>query len=275
MSDEQEEKGLFKHKDSVLISKNLYFFLKDYYNVLELFFFTLDLAHRADKAALGASKALISYAKSDDERERYQSTIDNPSRTVKKFSEFGALNSRNLTVNIVEAFLWYISASIQSAMKKRPELVKSGESVKIEDIFEIRSKRDIVNYLIDRKINSLSYGGMSKIEKFISDSMGIALFPTNEDRELMQIFVEVRNIHVHNRSVVNKVFLGRTTQHEKFKFFEGKRAGLDFDELIDLTRVCVQTAIDLDTTICTKFKIKQKRYPTWDKPQKSVLPSTA
>lgn len=144
-------------------------------------------------------------------------------------------------------------------------MVKSGESVKIEDIFEFSNKRELINYLIDRKVNSLSYGGMSKIEKFISESMGITMFPDGDARELMQIFVEVRNIHVHNRGFVNRVFLSRATQHEKFQFVEGKRAHLDFDELVGLTRVCVQTAIDLDTKICKKFNIERKQYSTWRK----------
>lgn len=250
---------------STLSSRNLYLFLLDYYKVVDLFFFTIHLAHRADNVSLTASKALISVAKNEEERQRLQANIDNPDQAAKKLNEFGTLNSRNLTVNTVDAFLWFISATIQCAMKKRPEMVKSGESVKIEDIFEFSNKRELIDYLIDRKVNSLSYGGMSRIERFISDSMGVAMFPDDDARELMQIFVEVRNIQVHNRGIVNRVFLGRVTQHQRFHFSEGKRAHLDFDELFDLTRVCVQTAIDLDTKICKKFGIKRKRYSTWRK----------
>jgi hypothetical protein len=104
---------------------------------------------------------------------------------------------------------------------------------------------------------------MAKIEKFIKESMGITMFPDDDTRELMQTFVEVRNIHVHNRGFVNRVFLSRATQHEKFKFVEGRRAHLSFDELVELTRVCAQTAIDLDAKICKKFSIERKRYSTW------------
>ena len=248
---------------TTLASRSLYLFLSDYYKIIDLFYFTLHLAHNADRAALTASKALISVAKNEEERQRYQDIIDHPERAVKKLNQFGALNSRNLTVTTVDAFLWFISATIQGAMKKRPEMIKSGESVKIEDIFEFSNKRELINYLIDKKVNSLSYGGMSKIEKFISNSMGISMFSDHDARQLMQIFVEVRNIHVHNRGFVNQVFLSRAMQHEKFQFVEGKRAQLDFDELVYLTRVCVQTAIDLDGQICKKFSIKQKRYSTW------------
>lgn len=257
------EPNLYYPSKSTIASKNLYLFLSDYCKAIDLFFFTTYLAHRADNTALTASKALISVAKNDEERRRYQKTIDNPEQAVKKLKEFRFLNSKNLTVTTVDAFLWFVSATIQSAMKKRPEIVKSGESIKIDDIFDFMNRRELINYLIDRKVNSLSYGGMSKIEKFIDDSMGLTIFPDDEARKLMQIFVEVRNIHVHNRGVVNRVFLNRATQHEKFKFVEGKRAHLDFDELVSLTRVCVQTAIDLDANVCKKFRISRKRYSTW------------
>lgn len=233
--------------------------------MVDLFFFTLHLAHNADNASLNASKALISVARSEEEKQRLQDNIDNPEKAVKKLNDFSSLNSKNLTVNIVDAFLWFVSAIIQGAMRKRPEMVRSSESVKIDDIFEFSNKRELIDYLIDRKVNSLSYGGMKKVEKFINESMGVAIFPDDEARELMQIFVEVRNIHIHNRGIVNRVFLGRVPQHIKFQFVEGKRAHMDFDMLVDLTRVCVGSAIDLDTKICEKFGIKRKRYSTWRK----------
>ncbi|MFU8865584.1 MAG: hypothetical protein ACNA7O_16850 [Rhodobacterales bacterium] len=264
VNDASETKSSFYFPpNSTLVSRNLYLFLLDYFNVIDLFFFTLNLAHNADKVVLTTSKALIVFEKDEQKRQEYQSTIDNPDRTVKKLNGFAALNSRNLTVTTVDAFLWFISATIQSAMKKRPEMVKSGETIKIEDVFEFKNKRELIDYLIDRKVNSLSYGGMSKIEKFILDSMGVTMFTNDDDRALMQTFVEVRNIHVHNRGMVNRIFLGRVAQQSRFDFSEGKRAQLNFDELVALTRVCVQTTLELDAKICEKFGIKRKRYSTW------------
>lgn len=263
--DEKAESSFYFPPPSTLASRSLYLFLLDYYRVVDLFFFTIHLAHSNDDASLAASKALLPISNSEEEKNKYQSIIDNPGRAVKKLHEFGNLNSKNLTVNTVDSFLWFISATIQIAMKKRPEMVKSGESIRIEEIFDYRSKRELINYLIDRRVNSLSYGGMSKIERFIEESMGVAMFPDDDSRQLMQIFVEVRNIHVHNRGFVNRIFLSRSTQHKRLNFVEGKRAHLDFDELVNLTRVCVQTAIDLDRKVCEKFNVERKKYSTWRK----------
>lgn len=265
MSEKSEEtvRTFYFPKNSILVSKNLHLFLLDYYRVIDMFFFTVHLAHRVDEAGLTASKALLPLARDDIERDKYQSVIDSPERAVKKLNEFSILNSKNLTVNVVDSFLWFISATIQSAMKKRPEMAKSGESVKVEEIFEFANRKDLINYLIDKKVNSLSYGGMLKIEKFILDTMGVEVFEDQSSRELMKIFVEIRNIQTHNRGIVNHLFLSRTTQHEKFGFSEGKRAQLDFDELVTFTRVCVEAAINLDENLCSKFGIERRRYSTW------------
>lgn len=257
------DSGFYFPPQSILTSHTLYLFLRDYHKVVDLFYFTLNLAHNADNASLNASKALLPLAKNDVEKRRLQDNIDNPERAVKKLYDFSTVNSKNLTTNIADAFLWFVSKSIQGAMRKKPEMVKSGESVKVEEIFNFSRKRDLIDYLIDRRVNSLSYGGMSKVESFINDSMGVTIFPDEEDRTLMQVFVEVRNIQVHNRGIVNRVFLSRVPHHPKFQFIEGERAHMDFDMLLALSRVCVRSAIDLDTKICEKFGIKRKRYSIW------------
>ena len=59
-------------KSEIDRSRKLYLFLCDYHSVVDLFFFTISLAHRADDVALTASKVLIDGAKNEDERRRYQ-----------------------------------------------------------------------------------------------------------------------------------------------------------------------------------------------------------
>lgn len=262
-----EATGFYFPSYSQLVSKNLYLFLKDYFKVVDLFFFTVKLASHVDKATLAASKALIPIAKDDAEKKRLQNTIENPDRAFNKLLDFSSLNSKNLTVNTVDAFLWFVSSTVQSAMRKRPEMVKSSEQIKVEDIFDFRNKKELVNYLIDRKINSLSYGGLSKIEKYLSETMGVDMFKNQAERELVQIFLEVRNIQVHNRGYVNRVFLSRIVRHDDYGFEEGKRLHLDFDDICKFAKACIEVALALDAEVCLKFSIERKKYSTWDRLQ--------
>lgn len=245
-------------------SEPLWLFLSDYKRVVDLFFFLLSLATRADHVAVVAAKALIEGA-SEEDRKRHQETIDNPNRATERLNGFSYLNSKNLTLNIVDGFLWYLSTILQEAMKRRPEMVKSKEKIEIETIFEFKSRKDLINFLIDRKINSLSYGSVSDLEDFIRDSLGVELFANKRAKQLVQVFIEVRNVQIHNRGKVNKVFLRRTKDQSEFSFKEGKIAHLDYDNLVDLSKNCIETAINLDARIAKKFGVQTRRLSTWQK----------
>jgi hypothetical protein len=261
--EEHTPKNFFFPDHKTIVTRNLYLFLKDYYDVIDLFFFTTSLVTKADESAVAASKALIKMAKTEEEKQRYQRIIDNPDKMGKIFGQYSNLHSKNLCINIVDSFLWFISATIQTSMRKRPEIAKSGEMIKIEDIFEYTSKKELINYIIDRKVNSLSYGGMSKVEKFINDSLGLQLYDDDDSRKMMNIFNEIRNIHVHNRGYANRIFMSRIPTHEEFSFKESERVHLDFDNLVKLSNICVETAMRLDAGSSEKFGIKRKRYSTW------------
>jgi hypothetical protein len=157
------------------------------------------LATAADTTAVAAAKALMAVGPdSHDRRIELQETIENPDRAFKKLRRYSGINSRNIAVSTADGFLWFISNVTQSAIKRRPELLKSGESIRVEDILEFENKRDLVNYLVDRKVNALSFGGMKQIEKFVLDYLGIEVFATERDRAKMRTLIEIGNIFAHN-----------------------------------------------------------------------------
>ncbi|MDU8926513.1 hypothetical protein RXV86_03860 [Alisedimentitalea sp. MJ-SS2] len=246
---------------------SFWLFLNDYEETIDLFYFGLQLAHHTDRSALAASKALLLVETDEKKRAKLEATIENPDRSVKRYSEFARLNSKNMTTNIVDGFLWYVSQIIQECMRRRPEIVKSGETLRVEEVFDFASRKEIVDYLIDRKINKLSYGGLKQVEKFIFDALGIEMFENEEDRRLLKIFTEMRNIHAHNRGRINKIFLDRVGQCEDlgFKFVEGKQTGFDYDDLVRLSTACLKTAHSLDNKAAKKFRIAKKRVSTWQK----------
>lgn len=261
MTDESEIRSPYFPHPKQLCSNPLYLFLWDYYNVLDLFFFTVHLAQTSDKAQTAINKALRAVAPSEAEKKKYED--GDISKNFEKLADFSFLHSKNIVNNIVDSFLWYLSTIIQESMKRRPELIKSGETVKIEEVFEYKSRRELVNYLIDRRINSLSYGGMKAIESFVQESLGIDVFHDEEQRTLMKIFIEVRNINAHNRGRANRLFMKRVNHDKRFQFEDGEPVFLNYDKIVLLSDVCINTALNLDKKISKKFKIERKKYATW------------
>ncbi|MDA5092478.1 hypothetical protein O2N63_00040 [Aliiroseovarius sp. KMU-50] len=242
-------------------------FLKEYRETIELFYFGLELAHATDRTAKITSEALLPGETDETRRAELTETLENSDRAVKRYSSFARLNSKNMNTNIVDGFLWYLSKIIQESMQRRHELVKSGETLRVEEVFDFASRKEMIDYLIDRKINALSYGGMKQVEKYISDALGIEMFESDEDRRLLKIFVEMRNIHAHNRGHLNKIFLERVGPFEDlgFNFKEGKRTHFGYDNLVRLSAVCIRTAHSLDDKVAKKFRIQRKRCSTWQK----------
>jgi hypothetical protein len=271
---ETEDRGFFFPPKSAVCTRTFFLFLSDYKRSVETFFFTLNLAHRADDASVSAAKALIAfYQENDEKRKQLQETIDSAGRMARKLSEFSGINSKNIAANSAEAFLWYVSNIIQSAIRKRPEMMKSNETIRIEEVLNFSTRRELVNYLIDRKINSLSYGGLKQIEKYFDETLGVALFEDDRTRMLLRVFIEIRNIQAHNRGYINSLFLervGSSLAELDLKFTEGEKAHLDFDKLCQFTRACVETALLVDNSVAKKFRLQTKKIETWLKENRQI-----
>jgi hypothetical protein len=101
------------------------------------------------------------------------------------------------------------------------------------------------------------------MEKYVGERLGVAIFNDDEKRKLMNIYIELRNVHVHNRGYINRTFLSKAPLHPDFDFKSGTRFHLDYNGIVRMSEVCLKTAIEFDSIVCEKFKIQRKKYKTW------------
>jgi hypothetical protein len=237
-------------------------FLSEYYDNVDYFFFVVKLAAHADEGRVRAAKALLPLA-DDKERERYEKTISDPEATQHALKRFSRVNSRNLTNAAVNGFQRYFSEIIQSAILKRPELLRSNQTVRIEDVLQFKRHSELVSYLVDRKINELSYGGIREMENYLRDRLGVELFQNNVERAFLTAFIELRNVNVHNGGIINDLFLSRVGQVEGFTFKLGARYHVDFEEFALLADNSVRVALEIDKTISKKFRLRRMKFSAW------------
>jgi len=243
-------------------------FLGEYHANLDLFFFVIRLVAKADDARVTASKALLVAESDPVKRAQYQKNIAQPDAMLDQLKKHSTVQSRNLTNGIVNAFQRYFSAIINSAASKRPEIISSSQTIKIEDVLRFKRHKDLIAFIIDRKINELSYGGLVDMEKYFDDRLGVRMFPNNRQRELLRLFVEVRNINVHNGGIVNDLFANRVGTVEGFAYTKGKTFHVDMDALVTLSENAMQVAMHIDATVGTKFGLLRKTHRSWKRPQK-------
>jgi len=122
---------------------------------------------------------------------------------------------------------------------------------------------DVVELLVERRVNRLAYEGITGIESYFQDRLGIVMFADDQERQLAREFIELRNIIVHNGGIVNAIFLERVGRSPTKVFEAGKRFHVGWDDFCTYAANIIGIASRLDQAACTKFSLRRKRFGTW------------
>ena len=139
----------------------------------------------------------------------------------------------------------------------------SSQQIKIEEVFRFKRHKDLVAYIIDKKVNELAYGGLMEMEKYFNDRLGIQMFENDAERNLLRLFIEVRNINVHNGGMINDLFANRVGTVEGFSYTVGKSFHVDMDALFALTNNAMRVALKIDASVSKKFGLKRQSHVKW------------
>lgn len=250
---------LLQPDERELCTMTLRRFLKRHHAVFDFFFFGIHLAVRTDEMRMTAAKALASVGREKDV-ENLKRTEEDPKPAQDKLNSFGDLQSENIVIRLADNFLSFLSELIQEAFLRRPEMLRSEEKIRLDDVLRFSRYSDLTAFLVDRKINELSYGGIGEVEKFLQQRTGLSLFESEEEKTLLVLVIELRNIYSHSRGVVSETTLRRVANLEtKWQFEKGKKFGVGYDEIVALANNLMVIARRLDAAFAEKFRIRRKR----------------
>jgi len=238
-------------------------FLSEYHANLDSFFFVIKVVAKADEDRVRASTALKSVARNDEERAEYEKASQDTDLVLRKLKEHSSVQSKNLTNGSVSAFQRYFSGIIQAAAHKRPEMLASAQSVRLDDILKFSRHKDLVAFIIDKKVNELAYGGLNEMEKYFDERLGIKMFDHERERNLLRLFIEARNINVHNGGIVNELFATRVGNVDGHDYALGKRFHIDFEALESLSENAMRVAMKIDDHVSAKFRLKRQSHSSW------------
>ena len=108
----------------------------------------------------------------------------------------------------VDNYLTYISEVLRSLCLRRPEMMHSAEKVAVADVLAHKRMSDLVSWLVERKVNNLSYLGLQDLHEELGRRWGFGL-GSDEDVAGAVRIIEIRNLLVHSRGIVNPRFLSR------------------------------------------------------------------
>ena len=96
--------------------------------------------------------------------------------------------------------------------------------------------------------------GLSKLSKFLAKRIGFELYPDAGRMAQAGVVVEQRNLVVHNRGVVNAIFVSR---HPEYARRLGQPLKLPVSQVSGYQQFMLESVIDIDERASAKFNLER------------------
>jgi hypothetical protein len=167
-----------------------------------------------DRSSEHAHKVLVETAPSDDEKRELEDKWKAHVSPVEQLKSHRQFLIEVLLVRHVENYLDYLSGLLYEIFTQRPETLKSSDRVELEQILRHDSIESLVRDVAERKVESLSYSSFADLCESFEERFKLSVASGHDLQTLMEM-IEIRNISVHNRCVVNKRFVTRTGESDQ------------------------------------------------------------
>ncbi|MFD2564156.1 hypothetical protein [Aquimarina rubra] len=161
--------------------------------------------------------------------------------------------SSMIYVNTIDNFNTYFKDILSEVVLKKPQILKSQESEKLDFILEHESLDDLISSIASKKIEELFYKGIKDIEKFFKSRLNIDIFKTDEHRKNINFYIQLRNLTVHNRRKISKEF---AKQFPEYVNQIGQHLNFEFSYVSKMNLCLFNFVATIDEEISKKFKLK-------------------
>jgi hypothetical protein len=181
----------------------------------ELSAFIEQTASDYDQFYEGAAKVILSFPDADKKLGPFtlaglRSAAAEGSGKRDKLKDLEQLQLQMAYARAVDDFLTYLSDLVSLIFKTRPETLSSSEQqVPIAKILQYGTKDELIAALTEERVNALAYQGMTQLDADLKKRLKFDLFERKEDSVEAVRIVEIRNLIVHNRAIVNNTFINR------------------------------------------------------------------
>jgi hypothetical protein len=151
----------------------------------------------------------------------------------------------------VDNVMSYLSDLLFEVFQQQPAMLK-GMQVSTDLILEHSAMEDVIRAIAEKKVHELAYKSFDDLAKYF-EKMGLPLGDQG-DREGLKVAIEVRNISVHNRCIVNKVFLDRLPAMNRARL--GCVYELKNGEVANLAVNIGGLVVDIDAAAVKHFRLE-------------------
>lgn len=152
----------------------------------------------------------------------------------------------------IDNFITYFKDILAEVVLKKPQILKSKDTERLDFILGHDNFEDLLKAISEKKIEELFYKGITDIEKFFLDRLGINLFKDNETSTTINRLIKQRNLIVHNRGRISKEF---ANEFKDDNYEIGLYLVFNYDDISQVNLFLSNYLVDLDTEISGKFKL--------------------
>jgi hypothetical protein len=216
-------------------------FFLDYHEVGSHLGFVASMATHVDEMRRIAAEALGS--------EGAEPEISDKGSALAELRRQRQLLLQMLLTRVADAYLHYVSALLVLVFRSRPETLRTAQLVRLDFVLDFQDMEELIAALAERRVTDLAYQSMSKLAEDLQQRLSLPLFTSEPDLTRAIRIVEMRNLIVHNRAVINRRFL---SQVRDFDGDEGDRLKLTVD-ILDEADLLAESAAALDQRAVEKF----------------------
>lgn len=227
-----------------------------YRQVNSFYHFVLHAVAQLDHSAELAHNVLVDTAPDPEERRRLEDDWSKRKKAVDALREQRQFFLEVLLVRHVENYLNYLSALLFEIFTQRPETLRSSDNITVEEVLRHATVETIVRSVAERKVDSLSYSSFQDLAAFFKDRFSLVI-ANNAELPTVVHAIEIRNISVHNRCIVNRRFVSRTGDTSTSV---GRRKVLSIDYLDRLVPLLANVVKQLDREARVHLKLKGARF---------------
>jgi hypothetical protein len=165
-----------------------------------------------------------------------------------------------LHCRLVDNFLTYLSEVLVECFRAKPESMKSSEKIEISEVLQFDTFSELVDYVADKKVHSLSYQSILDLDDYFQSRFGVNIV-LEEAKSVLLKAVETRNLITHNRGIRNKRYMNKLGEAESTL---GVRRDIGIDFYREIDQLLFENIKRLDTSLRKKLGVPGHRFNIYE-----------
>lgn len=198
------------------------------------------------------------------EKERMEARLaQDPGPAIAELRKHRYLLLQLFVARGVDNYLSYLSDLLKLVFTTRPETMRSGETVRLDELLRHQSMDDLISGLAEQRVEVLGYKSIRELSNYLDSHIGFSLCDDPEIMEGIAFIVDLRNLTVHNRGIINRRFSSR---HPKYGLKVGHFVSLDYDAVVGHLVHLARSATEIDRRASSQFRLTVHRKAPTSRP---------